>query len=184
VWNYELVTYLLTKKDDLLSQKDDTGFAVQTNNGKTQHRGIEFGLGRVINPNLRLDLASSYATHTYKDWVTSTVNFSGNNIEQAPNLLLNMRLTWRPAPTTLAQIEWVKIGSYYLDAENLYGKYEGHDLFNLRTSYAMNSDLTVFARVTNLLDKRYADSASATSSGALYSPGLPRTAYMGVEMKW
>jgi iron complex outermembrane receptor protein len=182
-WNYELVTYLLTKKDDLLNQKDDTGFAVQTNNGKTQHRGVEFGLGRIINANLRLDLASSYATHTYKDWVTSSVNFSGKNIEQAPNLLLNMRLTWRPAPTTLAQIEWVKIGSYYLDAENLYGKYEGHDLLNLRTSFALNSNLTVFARVTNLFNKRYADSASATSSGALYSPGLPRTAYMGVEMK-
>jgi outer membrane receptor protein involved in Fe transport len=43
----------------------------------------------------------------------------------------------------------------------------------------------VFARVTNLLDKRYADSASQSSAnGGLYSPGLPRTVYAGVEAKF
>jgi len=37
----------------------------------------------------------------------------------------------------------------------------------------------------NLADWRYADSASqSSSSGALYAPGLPRTAYAGIEARW
>jgi outer membrane receptor protein involved in Fe transport len=184
-WNYDVVGYLLKKKDDLLSQKDSTGFAVQTNNGETEHKGIELGLGKTLLSSLRLDLAGSYAKHTYSNWVTSTVNYSGKEIEASPRLMANTRLTWKPAAKTTAQLEWVKIGSYFLDQENIYGKYPGHDLFNLRASQGVSKDLSVFARVTNLLDKRYADSASQSSAnGGLYSPGLPRTVYAGVEAKF
>jgi outer membrane receptor protein involved in Fe transport len=117
--------------------------------------------------------------------VTSTVNYSGKEIEASPRLMGNTRLTWKPAAKTTAQLEWVKIGSYFLDQENIYGKYPGHDLFNLRASQGVSKDLSVFARVTNLLDKRYADSASQSSAnGGLYSPGLPRTVYAGVEAKF
>ena len=184
-WNYDVVGYLLKKKDDLLSQKDSTGFAVQTNNGETEHKGIELGLGKTLLSSLRLDLAGSYAKHTYTNWVTSTVNYSGKEIEASPRLMANTRLTWKPAAKTTAQLEWVKIGSYFLDQENIYGKYPGHDLFNLRASQGVSKDLSLFARVTNLLDKRYADSASQSSAtGGLYSPGLPRTVYAGVEAKF
>jgi outer membrane receptor protein involved in Fe transport len=96
----------------------------------------------------------------------------------------NLRLTWNPATSTQAQLEWVRLGSYYLDAANLYGKYAGHDIFNLRMSHQLNKDWSMFARIANLLDKRFADSASASSSGALFSPGLPRAAYLGLEKKW
>jgi len=184
-WNYEVVGYLLTKKDDLLTQRDSTGFAVQTNNGETEHKGIELGLGKTLLPTFRFDLAGSYAKHTYKDWVTSTINYTGKEIEASPRLLGNMRLTWKPVTKTTAQLEWIKIGSYFLDAENLYGKYPGHDLFNLRANQVISKDFSVFARITNLLDKRYADSASQSSAaGGLYSPGLPRTVYAGVEARF
>lgn len=184
-WNYDVVGYLLTKKDDLLGQRDATGFTVQTNNGETEHKGIELGLGKTLLPMLRLDTASSYAVHKYKNWVTPTVNFSGKEIETSPRVLLNARLTWKPVAVTTAQLEWIRIGSYYLDQENLFGKYPGHDLFNLRVTQAISKDVALFARITNLLDKRYADSASQSSAiGGLYSPGLPRTVYAGLQAKF
>ena len=184
-WNYEVVGYLLKKEDDLLGQRDATGFTVQTNNGETEHKGVEVGLGKTLLPGLRLDTASSYAKHTYKNWVTPTVNFSGKEIEAAPRVLLNTRLTWKPANATTAQLEWIHIGSYFLDQENLFGKYPGHDLFNLRLNQGLSKDVALFARVTNLLNKRYADSASQSSAlGGLYSPGLPRTVYAGVQAKF
>jgi outer membrane receptor protein involved in Fe transport len=44
--------------------------------------------------------------------------------------------------------------------------------------------VSVFARVLNLADRRYADSASVSSNTAVYSPGLPRSAYVGAEVRW
>lgn len=189
-WSYEAVAYQLTKHDDLLGQKDLlNNVVVQTNNGATRHRGVELGLGRQMNSQWRIDIATSYAIHRYVDWSGNTssgtpFNYSGKEIEASPRLLGNLRIGWTPAPGTALQLEWVKLGSYYLDAANQYGKYAGHEVFNLRMSQALDARWTVFARVLNLGDKRYADSASATSQGALYAPGLPRAAYVGLEGKW
>ncbi len=188
-WRYEAVAYVLTKHDDLLGQRDANNVVVQTNNGSTRHQGIELGLGRQLASQWRIDLAASYAVHRYLDWSGTTsggtaFNYSGKEVEAAPRVLGNLRLDWTPAPGTSAQLEWVKLGAYYLDAANLYGKYEGHDLFNLRVSQALDRRWTVFARILNLADRRYADSASATSQGALYAPGLPRVAYLGLEGTW
>ena len=188
-WRYEAVAYQLTKHDDLLAQRDANNVVVQTNNGSTRHRGIELGLGRQMSAQWRIDVAASYAIHRYVDWSGNTsngtpFNYSGKEIEASPRVLGNLRLGWTPTPTTSAQLEWVKLGAYYLDAGNLYGKYAGHDLFNLRVSQTLDARWTVFARVLNIADKRYADSASATSSGALYAPGLPHAAYLGLEGKW
>ena len=184
-WNYELVAYVLTKRDDLLSQKDSTGYAVQTNNGTTEHRGIEIGFGRNLLNSLRLDLSGAYTKNTYKEWVTSTVNYTGKEIEAAPRVLGNTRITWHPQENLMAQLEWTRIGSYYLDAANQYGKYNGHSLYNLRSRYQLDKNTDIFIRIMNLADRRYADSASqSSSSGALYAPGLPRTAYAGIEARW
>lgn len=187
-WSFELVAYQLKKQDDLLAQRDSSGVAVQTNNGSTEHQGVEFGLGTEIVPKLRLDLAASYAKHRYRQWIVETqtarFNYSGNEIENSPRLLANMRLTWQPVKGTQAQLEWVELGSYYLEASNLQGKYDGHRLFNARISTQLDQHWSCFARLVNLTDKRYADSASYASSMAMYSPGLPRAVYLGVQRTW
>jgi hypothetical protein len=36
----------------------------------------------------------------------------------------------------------------------------------------------------NVLDKRFADSASVSSNTSVFSPGLPRAFYGGVEARW
>ena len=183
-WSYELVAYQLNKQDDLLAQKDSSNVTVQTNNGSTRHQGVELGLGREIAPRLRVDLAASYAKHHYRQWSTSSADYSGNEIENAPRLLANLRLTWQPVTGTHAQLEWVELGSYYLEASNKQGKYEGHRLLNARISTQLDRYWSCFARVTNLADKRYADSASYSSGIAMYSPGLPRAVYLGVQRTW
>ena len=184
-WNFDIVGYVLTKRDDLLGRRDETGFTVQTNNGTTEHKGIELGLGRNLTREFRADAALGYARHTYKDWVSAAENLSGKEIESSPRFLGNARLTYRSFDGMLAQIEWVRVGGYYLDPANIYGKYSGHSLINLRASVDVSKDVAVFFRVMNAFDKRYADSASQSSAlGGLYSPGLPRTAYAGIQSRW
>jgi outer membrane receptor protein involved in Fe transport len=184
-WNYELVAYLLQKRDDLLGFRDSSGVTIQTNNGTTRHQGVEFGLGRAINSMWRIDAAAVYAKHQYLDWaVNATTNYSNKEIEASPRLLSNVRLTWVPVQGTFAQLEWVRVGSYFLGPSNTEGKYTGHDLFNLRVSQQLDDRWTLFGRVLNLADVRYADSAQVSSAVPVYSPGLPRAVYVGLEGKW
>jgi outer membrane receptor protein involved in Fe transport len=144
---------------------------------------VELGAGFAFTANLRLDAALSYAEHTYEDFVTSTANLSGKEIESAPNFLGNLRLTWNPVARSRVLLEWVRIGEYWMDAANT-TKYEGHDLFNLRADYAVTPGVSLYGSVQNLTDERYADSASISSSTPVFSPGLPRTLYGGVEVRW
>ena len=186
-WTYDVVAYELIKRDDLVSQRDlATNVSTSVNAGRTRHRGIELGLGRSIGDRWRLDAALSYARHTYVDWATATADFSGKEIESAPRVIANTRVGWTPRDGSTAQLEWVRIGSYWLEAGNspAFGKYPGHDVFNLRLSQALTKTVSVFGRILNLTDRRYADSASVSSNTPVYSPALPRAYYVGLDATW
>lgn len=181
---YDLTAYQLKKKNDILSQRDSTNTTtISTNNGSTRHEGVELGVGKAFNDHWRLDLAYSYARHTYDSWITSTANLSGKEIESAPRRIGNVRLAWTPTTATTVQLEWVQMGSYWLDAANT-GKYEGHSLWNARFAQQLNKTFSLSARIMNLADKRYADSAAGTGAAPTLSPGLPRTLYVGLQGQW
>jgi outer membrane receptor protein involved in Fe transport len=70
-----------------------------------------------------------------------------------------------------------------MDAANT-TKYGGHSLFNVRGNYTLTKSVDLFASITNLTDRRYADSASISSSTPVFSPGLPRAYYAGATFQW
>lgn len=182
--SYNVALYNLEKKDDILSFKNTTTDESRTvNAGKTRHRGVEVGLGAPLHKQLRADVAFSYAKHKYVDWVVGADDFSGNEMETAPRIMANTRLTWTPVEAVRLQLEWIRLGSYYMDAANT-TKYSGHNLYNLRAHWQVEKRVAVYAHIYNLGDTRYADSASISSDTPVYSPGLPRTYYAGVELKW
>lgn len=183
-FNYDAVVYDLRKRDDIVSLRDTlTNFVQSVNAGKTKHRGVEVGSGYALADSLRVDIAYSYAKHTYQEWNTSGGNFTGNEIESAPRTLINSRLTWNPVEDARVQFEWVRIGEYWLDAANT-TKYQGHDVFNLRTNWKLNDNVELFGSIANLANKRYADSAQIRSGEAVFSPALPRTYVGGIEVTW
>ncbi len=183
--SYDVSVYELTKRDDIVSVRDPvTTQTITTNAGKTRHRGIEVGLGAPITHDFRVDVAFSYAKHEFVDWVTSQGNFSGKEQSTAPRVMSNARLTWSPSNAVRAQLEWVRLGSYWLDDANT-AKYGGHDLLNLRGNYALTQSVSLFGSVQNLTDKRYADSAQlGVGSTPVFSPGFPRTLTAGIEARW
>jgi outer membrane receptor protein involved in Fe transport len=181
--SYALAAYDLDKYDDIVTVRDlATNFTQSVNAGVTSHRGVELSVGAPILDRLRLDVAGSYAEHEYGDWVTSQGDFSGNEMESAPRELVNTRLTWTPVDRARLQLEWVRLGSYWLDAANT-TEYEGHDLLNLRGNWGFARRLSLFAGLHNLTDERYADSASISSNTVVLSPGLPRTLTLGIEVR-
>jgi iron complex outermembrane receptor protein len=182
--NYDLSLYRMTKKDDILSSKDPvTNASTTTNAGKTLHRGVELGLGAQLAALWRVDTAFSYAKHTYEDWVTKDGDFSGKEMELAPRAIANSRLTFGDAQHGMAQLEWLHFGRWYSNAANT-SQYAGHDLLNLRGLYPLARDVSLFANVHNLADKRYAESTGVNSGFDTFAPGLPRTLTMGLQAKW
>lgn len=184
-FDYQLAAYRIDKRDDILSYKDPVSGATQSvNAGQTRHQGVEGGLGFALSQQVRLDSALSYAKHTYEEWrVAATADYSGKEMESAPRLIANTRLSWSPTQGARLQLEWLRLGSYWMDQANS-AKYDGHDLFNLRGNWALNKQLALYGSVQNLADKRYAERASVTSGSNVYAPGLARAFYLGVESKW
>lgn len=185
--DYQASVYRLEKRDDILSYRDPVTNATQvTNAGKTLHRGVELGAGVPLAIAWRLDLALSYARHTYEEWLIqgpAPVDYSGKEMETAPRVIGNLRLAWTPAAGQRVLLEWVRLGRYWADQANT-RQYDGHDLFNLRAQWALSKSLSMYGSVQNLLDTRYAESASVSSGTDVYAPGLRRTLHAGLEAKW
>ncbi|OZA14140.1 MAG: TonB-dependent receptor, partial [Hydrogenophilales bacterium 17-62-8] len=184
---YEASVYHMTKKDDIVSYTDPvTTQRTVVNAGKTLHRGIELGLGLPLAPDWQVDASLSYAKHTYETWtVSGTADYSGKEMETAPRVIANTRLSYSPGYMNGGrfQLEWFRLGSYWLDAANT-GKYGGHNLVNLRANYPFGKGMELFGSISNLFDKRYAETADGTGTAPTYTAGLPRSAILGLQAKW
>ncbi|HEX6038615.1 TonB-dependent receptor [Longimicrobium sp.] len=185
---YQVSAYRMHVRDDILTFTDTrTGTRETSNAGRTLHRGLEVGLGAALPAGLRADLSWSRAKHTYEAWSPRPdVDFAGNEMESAPRTLLSARLGWRPTWMEGADFaaEWARIGSYWMDADNTH-RYPGHALVNLRADVPLAGGIEVVSRVSNLLDKRYAEGASYTQAlGEEFAPGMPRTVYLGLQWRW
>lgn len=186
--DYELSLYYMKKSDDVISYLDPAnGVRRVMNAGETSHKGIEVGVGAAVAEDWRLHTALSYAKHTFEEWRESaTVIYDGKEMDKAPRMVGNTSLHYAPeqGQNGQATLEWVTLGSYWLNPANT-AKYSGHDLFNLRGTYPINKELELFGSVTNLLDKRYAESGQLSFGGnELYAPGMPRMAFAGLQAKW
>ena len=80
-------------------------------------------------------------------------------------------------PTWRAELEWVHMGSYYLEPDNQH-EYEGHSLLNLRLRAPFAERWEAALRVTNLLDEDYAERADFGFGSYRYFVGQPLGAYV------
>lgn len=185
-FSYEVSAYYMLKQNDILSTTASDSVPRQSNNGKTLHRGIELAAGWQVLPEWHVGGNTSYSRHTYRRWFTATSTaYSGNEIPTAPNVVSNAQITWTPnfVPGLRAEAEWTHIGPYKMDDANT-NTYQGHHLFNVRAAYKVVEGFEVFGRVMNLADTRWATIAQYTNSREEFAPGLPRTVYGGVTVRF
>jgi outer membrane receptor protein involved in Fe transport len=183
----ELSAYRLEKRDDILTYRDPVNGATQAvNAGRTLHQGIEAGLTAPLGASFSFMAAFSLAKHTYEEWEVDPargIDYGGKEMESAPRRIGRAELAWEPSflPRARAAVEWVHLGTYFMDAANTH-RYEGHDLLNLRVSAPLPGQLVAFARVSNLLDARYAESSSYTiARGEELAPGTARSFFVGLS---
>ncbi len=175
-WSGDVAVFEMRKRDSLF--RDADGFNVS--GGRSRHRGIELALTWQMAESLRLELDGSYASHTY-DFDTVAARgetfVSGNDVDTAPRWLGSAELLFDASDNASVSLQWTSIGDYYLDAENRF-RYPGHSLVNLRTRADISPQLSITARLNNVLDEAYADRADYAFGRYRYFPGRGREVFI------
>lgn len=180
--SYETNLFYMEKRNYYF--RDANGFNVT--DGRTDHAGIELELSAPLGAGFDIAAAGTYARHTYafNNITPSEVILDGNDVDTAPRTLANVRLGYAfNEGAGRAELEWVHMGSYWMDAANTQ-KYDGHDIVNLRLDYEVTENLALFGKLTNLFDTRYADRADFAFGNERYFPGADRGLYIGATLRY
>ncbi len=185
---FDAALYRMEKRDDILSVTEASGARRNVNAGQTGHYGLELNLDIRLTGSLDLGLAYSRAKHRFADWQDGRNDYSGNDMPDAPEDFANLRLSWHPPVLGGGRVElegWYQ-GEHWLDENNDSDgvatdrdRYKGHTLINLRADYPLTDAISLYTRVLNLTDRHYAETTSKW--GPRYTPGRPRTAFVGVN---
>ena len=177
--SYSLAGFTM-EKDNVIF-RDSNAFNVS--DGRTDHEGVEYELAWLPIETLSLALAGTYAKHTYG--FTRVVEqgetiVAGRDVDTAPRHINTARLSWNFLPAAAAELEWMSVGSYYVDAANA-NEYGGHDLLNLRLSWRATENWRTIVRLNNVTDRAYADRADFAFGNYRYFPGRGRTLFVEVR---
>lgn len=176
---YSLAAFTM-EKDNVIF-RDSNGFNVS--DGRTDHEGVEYEFAWSPLDTLSLAVAGSYAKHTYEfDRVIEQGEtiVAGRDIDTAPRHINSARLNWSFLPAASAELEWVSVGRYFVDAANA-NSYGGHDLLNLRLSWRATENWRTILRLNNVTDRSYADRADFAFGNYRYFPGRGRAVFLEVR---
>ena len=148
--------------------------------------GVEADVRIALHETLTLQSAVTYAKHTYRfDRPTGnsaeSISF-GDDVDSAPRVMANTRLTWRPFDRLTAEAELVSMGSYFTDAANDH-EYDGHNVLNLRAERGLTDTLAAFITVRNVTNELYAERADFAFGEDRYFPGETRTFGFGLRYR-
>jgi outer membrane receptor protein involved in Fe transport len=179
--------YQLNGENTIVSYTISPGNSENRNAGKTRSQGLELALSQQL-ADWDWFISSSFAKHTYVSYIlSSTENYSGKTMPQAPNHTVNAQVGWKVTPVSRLSLGMVHQSHYWMNNLNTV-RYDGHTLWNLAATHQLNEGLELWGQVRNLTDERYADSASSSfKSGTYtpntqnsYSPGAPRSVMVGL----
>jgi outer membrane receptor protein involved in Fe transport len=179
-WLWDAAAFYMEKDNFIF--RDADGFNVS--DGETRHVGVELLLDWRFAADWTLAASATWARHTYRfDRLVGGGERieKGNDVDTAPRRLSNVRLGWDYAVGGRAELEWISLGDYYLNASNT-ARYDGHDLFNLRVRQSLGGRWTAAVRITNLLDEEYAERADFAFGDYRYVPGRDRGVF--AELRW
>ncbi len=168
--------------------RDADGFNVT--DGETSHRGIELDAFAELPLGFDLGVSGAYAVHQYEfdRPITSPAQQteairSGTDIDTAPRWTGNARLGWSLDDRARAELEYVYVDEYFVDAANI-NEYDGHQVLNLRARYQVTDNLEITGRIMNLGNVEFAERADFAFGSFRYFPGEPRTAYIGTSVSF
>lgn len=165
------------------------------NIGGMRNRGLELAVDSAVSPKLSWNAAYTYLDakftqydnfnlllgNRYGSYVADCsvlipatsyciehYDNTGNKVPRTPNHHLNLSLSYKPAAYWTVTTEMDAISSYYVDEINRVSV-GGHETFNLLVNYDRkigNQDWSFFARIDNLFDRSYYNTARGGTGDA------------------
>lgn len=174
---YDVSIYSMRKDNFIFRDTTRTN----VDNGKTSHRGVDIRLDYEFSERFTLSLSAAFSRHRYENNpLLSATPIEGNSIDTAPEEIVSARLKWRLGHSALLSLEWLHMGEYYVDPQNL-NTYEGHNLLNLRYKRQLNDYWSMSARLMNLTDEEYAERADFGFGSHRYFVGEPASLYLSIS---
>ena len=176
IWHVDGSAFAMRKRNSVY--RDAEGFNV--NGGRSRHNGLEVSGDVQLHEYWSFTFNTTYARHTYDFDVVAARGetfVSGRDIDTAPRWQGSAELEFEMPGSFSAAIQWVSLGSYYLDAANE-NTYPGHDIANLRLRFPFSERFSVTARLNNLQDRAIADRADFAFGNYRYFPGRGREVFV------
>jgi outer membrane receptor protein involved in Fe transport len=183
---YAAAGYFMWKRNFFF--RDADGFNV--NDGRTRHVGGEAEIGADLPLGFSIDAQASYGRHTYRfdrpvmsaPQAGEAIAF-GDDVDTSPRWIAGARARWTSTGERFdAELEWVHLGRYFLDAANTQA-YPGHDLLHIRAQWSVTERLSLTFALRNVLDRLYAERGDIAFGDERYFPGEERTAAMGIRIE-
>lgn len=173
---WDVTAYHSRIDNEILSLRDITASPRGSINAdKTIHNGIEAGLSGRISDRLSARLA-----WTYQDFRFDNDPIRGNNrLGGTPEHLINATLAWEATDrlTLFGSARWVPVKTPVDNMNSLYAN--PYFVADLRATYKLSEQATLYAGVSNIFDEKYAASTlvvdQARSDQAAFIPGEGRT---------
>jgi len=187
--NYEASVFKIDRDGFIMKTAGNYGTADTTvtdmwdNIGGAKHEGLELALNSKITDSFSYNLAYTYLNAKYTEYKNFGIHFdadndgrvdagevdytdvSGNYIPRTSKHTINFILDYHYNSNLKITTEYSKKSDYYADDLNKI-KIEGQEAINLLAEYKSkinNFEYSFFARVDNLLDNQYYNTARASS---------------------
>lgn len=206
--NYQVGVFHATNQDDILFQTTGRATGLFANVDKTRRWGFESALsGSLEQLDWYASLSIIQATFEDQFDVLSpnhpnandegvVIVDKGDHIPGIPESLLKFGGDYQFGNISLGAEAIYNAGQYLRgDESNDLGKIDGYMLLNLRAMYSLGDNLSVFARVTNALDKDYENFGLLGEDPTEVIPGIdatpvfqgvgaPRAAWVGLRFRF
>lgn len=168
-----------------LDLKDEINFNnVSSNNENfpaTRRRGLELEGRWQLSSNLRAKLGLAQTGAKFTEGA-----FNGKTVPMVPDSKATATLNWNAGTHGNYGVAANHVGSRYYggDLANARAKLSGYATVDLQAAWNLRP-WTITAKLMNVLDRKYAPSASTSSVGVLsYSPADPRTLYVSASYEF
>ncbi len=189
----DLAVFQITRKDFIMSTSgqytgpSSTVTSQFENIGGVRNRGLELAIASNVSPKWSWDLGYTFIDAKFTEydnfnlmtcgfspapgvcstWSGTTFNNTGNVVPRVPKHHLNLALNYRPTTQWKLSAEMDTQSSYFADELNR-TKIDGRTVFNLLANYEAknaNQKWSFFARIDNLFDKTYYNTARGFYDG-------------------
>ena len=173
--------YILNGTNEIVSVKLDDGSFENQNTGKTSHKGIELGVKYLPVKSVSIGLSGAFSEHKFVEFLEKGVDYSGNEMSNAPGLIYNTEIWYKPACLKGFRVgaEIQHIGNYYANPQNT-ASYDGYNVLNIRAGYAAKA-FDVWVNVLNATNNYYSYITTKSSFGYSYQLAEPRNFNVGVS---